>query len=309
MKDVDFKRVAYIKNLFCSKNILDNFTHVEFEKLKTFLISIEKDLIIITGKNKTIVPINNDIELDVIEKILDGADLPEVYLLINPNFWNILLEKGNNIWYKKIGIILNEFPENEENFNIKQLSKINPKINEWSKLNLPHIRANIDYNNYQYIIQKIINFSSKTEHSFYILNFDYQSFNEMKIEESHNLEFWLTRLCIYLKQNMEFRIVIERNTVYYKPIFVDNNLNLYLNNKKIEKDLILKLYEHLNDNGETIDLYTLNNFRQYIDLLPKHLKVDNNFNLCLLNYSDHTSINGFINEVPLITRIIGGILK
>jgi hypothetical protein len=308
LKKFKFKREKYVKNLFVVTDILKQFQLIEFETFTTFINCLQNNLIKISDRCELMFPITNENELELLENLFSEPEVTKyrnINLLVTPDYYKFIL-KNENIWKYNFKITLTDFPILYDDVNFGQQVENNPKIKEWINKNPLIINVKLNSDNLPDKIQEIVKLTSYTGHKWYDLKFDYSSFEDIKISDIPKYEFWLNHLYIWEYQQKEFSIDIKKSFNIYKQIFVSSDIKLYLDN--IDRYLILDLSKNSDNTGETINIKELNILRQYIDLCTKHLYLPENFNKILINYSDNIKIMGNINEIPLITKLLGGLL-
>jgi hypothetical protein len=306
MKNFSFERKYLIKNLFNSKEVLNFFTRVEFESLNIYLFCLEKDLIKADCKQELILPVTSE-SLPLYRRLNKESklfDFKNINFSVYPEHFEEFFydEELKSLFEKKFFITLNTFP-NKEFVGISL-----EKNKDWIMNNPIYIKTIITKDNYKEIVQKMILFFRNKNMRFYDLKFDYISLQDMKISELTELEFWLNYFCVWCRQDHPHKIEIRQSSEIVRPIYVSDNLELFLDDTKDNISFIFDLGSNMEKNGEHIDIVSLNKLRQYTDLMKRHLDTTNKFNFNLINFRDNIMINGFINEVPWITSIVNSIV-
>lgn len=306
MKEFNFDRKYFIKNLFNSKDVLNLFTRIEFESLNTYLFCLEKDLIKADCRRELILPISPESfplyrRLNNESKMFDFGNIN--FSVLPEHFEEFFYdEELKGLFEKKFFITLDSFPD--DGFTGLSLDK----NKDWIMNNPIYIKTRITKDNYKEVVQKIILFFRNRNMRFYDLKFDYLSFQDMKISDITELEFWLNHFSVWCKQQHPERIEIRQSSAIVRSIYVSDNLELFLDDSKDSISFIFDLGSNIEKNGEQIDIVSLNKLRQYTDLMKRHLDTANKFNFHLISFRDNILINGFINEVPWITHIINSIV-
>ncbi len=257
MKELNFERKYFVKDLFDPKKVLDNFAMVYFESFSCFEKCIMNDLYIIKKGKMISFPVKNEDGLQIAIPLFEKTDI---------------LEKCIS-WIKI----------EDRHFYF------NPKDNSLMKM----IYLNKD--NYAETIASIIN--DREQKYMYFIRFDYTSFLELKVGELNELQFWIERLNCWIGD-----IKIFKMPQFYKTVSISNDLKLYLD--KSGKSFF-DLGANLDKNGETLPFLERNELGTFMDLTKQGVQAQmpvRNWNL--IDWEQNVKMNGFVNEIPLITSLI-----
>ena len=305
MKEINFRREVYIKDLFNSKEVLYFFNPIEFETFDTFLRCYKMGLIQVKCDREIIIPLET--EFEIIESFATKSSFFEdgnVNLLMFPKVLEEIEKDCKELWNKKFSITLLDFPK----IDFKGLLETShDSIREWIQNNMIAIRVLITGDNYKETIQKMVKTFRDQHFRFFNVEIDYMSFMEMKFKDFQEVEFWLNHLSMWRNQEHPRNIVLRSYGNFVKRIFVSDDLKLYLDGSKNESSFIFDLAKNIGKNGEEVDTKELNYLRQYVDLTLDHLRLSTSSNF--VNFKDNILINGSINEVPWITKMFLSILK
>lgn len=304
---MNFKRELYVKDLFRSEDVLNFFQCIEVENIQTLFQLISNNLLKINWENELIIPLKNKDDIELFIKLSTESlilSYGNINILISPSLLKELFSYGiYKIWSSKFIITLTNIPNK---MTIRDYVLKFPWINIWIKNNPIIIREIIIFKEIQDKVQEMIRIFKTHKFRFFDLKFDYKSFEEMKINEIDEVEFWLNNLCAWRNQPHPDNIVIKYSNKIYKSIFVSSDLKLYYDNLKTS--FLFDLKENIYKNGEEIPSKELNKLRQYLDLKKEHMQLEDNFNCYLIDYA-YNSKESFVNEVPLITRILENLIK
>lgn len=297
------ERQLFIKDLFNSKYILNSFNQIEFENFKTFIECVQKDTLDLNKNIRCTIPINTVEEIDVFVELASESYLCErtmFNLILKNDLIKDFFDRVVPLKNKKYEITMRELPKHR----LKELNEETNGFGYWTKHNPLWIELDFNYENMEDIITLIVETFMNVHYRFYKINFDYESFDKMKVKELHKLEFWLHQIRwwrnIPQTNSEEIQPIILFNRVG-RTIFVSRDFKLYITRKAFEDgNMLFDLGKHYKDNGETIPFLELNKLRSYTDLnIAKNPFVD---------YYQNLKIMGHINEIPYITRIISKVL-
>lgn len=305
------ERQNFITDLFKPINILNNFNDIEFESFKSFLVCIAEDFLLTRKTVRVSFPIRDVEEFKkfiILSTERYFCESISVNLLIKKELLKDIFELiPEEMKYKRFSITT----DNLENTDFK-LNEIKGFL-QWTKYNRLIIKLNVDYNNYK-DIQSIIVRNFRLQGSrFFDLSFNYESFEEMKFEEFHLLEFWLNQIIVWMWSSQDIQkvpqpIIINNTFIDRKHLFVSNDIKLYLTRQAYEEgEILFDLLKNKKSNGSTIPMKELNKFLQY-EKLNKDVIIPHLNNHSYVDYYQNLKIMGMINELPIITRLIGEIL-
>jgi len=299
------ERQLFIKDLFNSKDILNAFKEIEFENFKTFTECLKKDTITLTKQVIINLPVKTFEEIDVFVKLAAEnymCEMTNFNLLIKPDLLETFFDRSKPIKNKRFSITTTDDIE----INRFDLHIIESFLS-WTRSNPLWIETNINYDNFEESVIKIIEIYMKLGYRFFKINFDYESFDKMTIEELHKLEFWLRQLNIWKISSMDKKNKKNKQPMMYyrrkgKTIFVSRDFKLYVTKQAFEEgDMLFDLAKHYKHNGNEVPFKELNILRSYIDM-----KKDFDG---LTDFYQNKKIMGNFVEEAYITKFIGGILK
>lgn len=300
------ERQLFIRDLFNSKYILNNFGEIEFENFKTFIECVNKDTIELTKKIRITVPIKTIEEIDVFVKLAS-----ENYMCEKANF-NLFIEPDFlDEFFTRIQYLKNKRYSITSTVDIahpRVYFQIFPGYVYWTTHNPLWVELDVSYDNIEETIITIVETYMKKRYRFFKLNIDYESFEKMKLGELHKLEFWLHQLYVWkstsgsAKIKMKNQQPIELYLGYNKTIFVSKDFKLYVTRQAFkEGDMLFDLGKNYKANGNTIPFKELNILRSYIDLPIKDVP--------WLDYYQNKKVMGHFNEEVFISKFIRGILQ
>lgn len=312
-KGIMIERNIFIRGLFSAKSVINKFNYVEFENLTTFLRGYKTGFFTLDKFIKTTIPINNFNEWEIFRKVATESYFCEktnLNFFIEPELLNkIMLEGLEGLGRKRfkfttlppLNYSLDDWRDNEH-------------FMSWTQNNPIFIRLHIDYENYVNIHTLIGYIYNNKSIRFFELKFDYESFNQLTIGELHKLEFWFNQ--VYLlrigSRDKKFKqqpIEIDNVADIRKTLFVGSDFKIYVNRQAFnDKKILFDLLKNVNYNGEQIPFKQLNKLRSYIDLIPETFNFKMN-NYCYVDFYQNKKIMGHYNEIPYITKFIGGILN
>ena len=298
---VEFERKYFIRDLI-PENIFTSFRVIEFEKFTTFL-SLIKNADKFESRVLRI-PIESRKELEIISKIMK-----ETFLF---NFCTIELIMSGDLFKDTIGNLLLEISNFKHSiiirdiydFSLRDLMK--DKKNEWISKHPLFIEIEINYENYIMVLSKIPHLYANGQHRFFRLDWNYSSFNKMKMSELKSLEFWINHIISWIVTPITRQEVLTIEPVYgfYLSVFVSDEFMLYYNKRHFIESKNTYLLDMSN---EDMGFKCLSRFTKYTDLtkevmyfnwLPKRI------DWSLLNFYDNEKIEKNINEIPEITLLV-----
>jgi len=308
------RRKFYIKDLFNSKHVLDHFGEVEFESWYAFYNAIKKGLLPFSEEQTIIFPINNEKEMEQYIKVIkltritDKTKLiikltPELFkYLVSNSFFDMKKKYFDVMLYKTDKIIL------------KEMYELNDTFAYWSKQNRVFFELYINKENYKEELNHVITLYLNTKIRFFKLHFDFLSFETMTMGELHEFNYHVSHLDYWKKSSNDKKQGVQSLELYpfgwNLTLFVDEKLRLYINKQAFdEKKVLFSLGEHLNDNGETLDMTTLESLRVYMDVKEIFL-IPNLKAPVFMDFYQNKKIMGHVNEIPevnlMINRLFGG---
>ena len=299
MKKIDFKRQFFIKDLFIPERVINCFNCIEFESYQIFSYCIENDLFIIPENGFIFIPIKSISDYKSMVKIFNETNICNnsyLYLIIEEQ--SLLDAVLSTIVDKRFSILITK------DLKIDFVKYWNNTIGkEWISKNRIIKKIKIDYPNYDRQINEMISIFNEEFIRFFLLDFDYVSFEKIKIEEIHKLKFWIRNFIGWTKLKDVDSIEII-STPFVRKIFVSDELVLYMDNKK--KDIwSFDLMLYLKDDGESMPMRELNLLRKYIDFVPNAMYTESKItNWFLMDYAQCKEIQGSLNEIPLMMGLI-----
>lgn len=299
MKEINFERKHFIKDLYNPKDIISMFDIIEFESFFIFKELAEKHLFHFETNSIIILPIDKENDYDAIIELFEKTN-------IDKSVSFILYIKSKNILENVMKKL------NKRNFSIMIDFDIPCKIfdyfkyegaKEWIPHNRFYKRVKINYSNYEKQFNGIVNTCGLENIRFFWTDIDYESFNEMKFGEMKDLAFSINVFKEYTIGKQPIVLNIKRNKVL-KRIFVSDDMKLYLNNLK-DDIWCFDLKEHLKDDGCSLDKNTLNKLRMYIDLKQELINTpyDRIYDSFYIDFYYNLKIEKVFNQVPLITTV------
>jgi len=291
----DFERKFFIKDLYDSKKVLNSFDWVQFESFKLFLDCYMNGLY--TPHRVLEIFIHYKEEYLDLEELSNQTEINVKALCIrvfNKELAEFIINKMGN----KEFFLLLDFEEYVTDYKF-YIPFMKEKFFHIKENVLKIIKINRD--NYAIKINDISREFLKSRVRKFKLEFDYKSFATMPVYELEALQYWLSQIRILAayKDKIKKSIEVLKKENFYKPIFVANDLKLYINERKEKWCFDLKKY--LNCDGETIYFTELNNLRKYVDMKEETIvSMYPIENWILVDYSQ----NPFVNEIPLMTNLI-----
>jgi hypothetical protein len=300
MKKINFKREYFVKNLFNPHMILDQFDLVHFENFNTFKKCLMNDLYHINKDKSIRVTIGSLAEYKALMEVFDKTSIcQQTHASIKIEEQVVYENIMNNIIPNSYSIIITEDMEAD-------IIKYWPVAKEWISKNQLVKIIKINAKNYDKKINKIINLYNQKHVRFFDLDIDYQSFDYMEIIELDKLKWWLHHLRNWITYDKIKNKIVILASNFYKPIFVSEDLILYLNDKKRHWIWQWFLGYHLEKNGEDIQYKELNKLRIYIDLHEEATSSEYGvFNWKMIDFEQCLKMTGSINEIPLMMVLIG----
>jgi hypothetical protein len=300
MKKIDFKREHFIKDLFIPERIINSFNSVEFESYDTFSYCIANDLYLVEEDSFLFVPIKKITDYLNMVKMFEQTNICErsnVYLVIRDQ--DLLDKVFSTISDKKYSILISE----DLKVNIGKYWNT-PRGKAWISKNKLVKETRIDAEKYNEQLNGMICTFNEESIRFFLLDFDYKSFEGMKFEELHKLRFWINNLKIWMKLKDSNSIEVISSS-FVKKIFVSDDLTLYMNRKKERDVWFFELGKYIHHDGQAIPVKVLNLLRQYSDLIANAVYSDFKIsNWFIIDYANCKEIQGSLNEIPLIMGLI-----
>ena len=269
MKKIEYKREHFIKDLFIPERVINSFNYIEFESYDTFSHCIANDLYLVEDGSFVFVPIKKITDYLNMVKLFEQTNICErsnVYLTISDQ--DILDKVFSTIVDKRYSILLTK--------DLKlDLGKYwnTEKGKAWISKNKIVKRIVWDLEGFNKQINEMVCMFNEENIRFFLLDIDYVSFNDMKLEQLHELKFWINHLKMWMRLKEKNSIEIIASD-FVKNVFVSDDLVLYMSNKKREDIWFFDLKKHLKDNGESMPMKKLNILRKYVDLVPNALISD-----------------------------------
>lgn len=301
MKQIEYKRKFFIKDLFIPKRVINSFNCVEFESYDIFSYCIGNDLFLIKDNNFIFIPIKKMTDYENMAKLFNETNIcirTKLFLIIEDqelldNILSTIVDKSFTILISK---------------NLKMdFGKYwhTPNGKAWISKNKLVKEIKWDSQNFSEQINEMICIFNEEMVRFFLLDIDYKSFEGMKMEEIHNLKFWLYQLKNWMKIEKKTNPIELINSAFVKRVFVSDGLMLYMDKKKRADIWSFDLKKYIKYDGESMPMKELNLFRKYKDLVPNALYSDFKIsNWFLIDYSQCKEIQGSLNEIPLIMGLI-----
>ncbi len=304
------RRKFFVKDLFDKRYILDGFHEIAFESFYAFCqCKLEKTLLF--NENQTlIIPIDNEKDFKQFARMSKETymcDKTRIMLYLPVDFFKTVYK--NNM-YGIYDIPFDILLDKTDEFILKELHINNDNFSGWSGKNRTILNIRINKDNYIEQFNEIITLYLNTEIRFFRILFDAYSFEEMKFGELHEFEFHFYHFYFWYittRNNRDKSPFLELNMFgFYKTLFIDNELKIYINKTAFEEnDILFDLKDNLEKNGNDIPTDVLEPLLVYLTLrqefmmpLTKSLFVD---------FYQNKKVMGHINEVPIINRIMGDI--
>lgn len=307
------KRKHFIKDLYNSNKVLENFKTIEFESFQAFYNVFENNIYTIIESQYIRIPIKKE-DIENISKLLTESylcDKTNVELLFNwEDYISFVKQLNEKLAKKTFTIILENCKE-----NLEYLYKQNKTIFKiWTQHSPIWLKRKITYQNYKTELNDIISLYNKKKLRFFELDFDYASFDEMTFKEKRELEWRFSQFYTWIfsttnDKKYDVNPIVVNRKGFNKTLFVTNDLKLYVNRMAFEKgEMLFDLKKHFNDDGESIDFHDLADLRSYMDIrvdymIPK-LKHYN-----FVDFYQNKKMLGEYIEIPLITQLIMVYLK
>jgi len=294
MRKINFKRKILIKDLFNAQMILNQFDLIHFENFTTFNKCMMNDLFYIEANKSIKISLNNMKEYEELIKVFKETNICEsMDVILKIKEQDVFDEVLSNIVPGDYAI---EVTENID-ANYKEFWETGK---DWiSKNRLVQI-ISLNAGNFDKKINKIISTYNQKSIRFFELDIDYASFDYILMKDLDKLKFWLHHLRDWTIYDMKNKLVIMKSD-FYKPIFISEDLTLYLNDKKQHWIWQWRLGWEINKTGEDISYKKLNKLRVYLDLHKEAIYSQFSvFNWKLIDFEQCLKMTGSINEVPLI---------
>ncbi len=294
-----FERKFYIKDLFNAHMILNQFDLIHFENYLTFNKCLMNNLFYFEKGKIIKITLNNFDEYENMIQIFSKTDLC--------NQMQTILQIKNQELYDQILTDVVPF-----HYSIEISENITPEIRKYWENGKDWISTNriiqiisMNAENYDKKINKIISTFNESFVRFFRLDIDYESFDYLEMKELDKLKFWLHHLRNWMAEKTA-KIVIDVDSRFIKPIFISEDLILYLNENKRHWIWQWFLGYNIDKNGEDIPYKELNKLRIYMDLHKEAMYHDIPiYNWRFVDFEQNLKINGSINEIPLITLLFG----
>lgn len=299
MRRINFKRKVFIKDLFNAHMILNQFDLIHFENFATFNKCLMNDLFYIEANKSIKISLNNFEEYKELIKVFEETNICEsMDVILKIKEQDVFDEVLSNIVPGKYAI------EATENIDANY-RKYWETGKDWiSKNRLVQI-ININADNFDKKINKLISLYNQKGIRFFELNVDYESFDYLLMKDLDKLKFWLHHLRDWTIYNMKNKLVIMKSD-FYKTIFISENLTLHLSDKKQHWIWQWGMGWNIDKTGEDIHYRELNKLRTYLDLHEKAVYSEYNIsNWKLIDFEQCLKMTGSINEVPLIMVLFG----
>jgi hypothetical protein len=286
-----FKRQLYIADLFRPEQIINGFEYAEFNSVKALELALKMNYFRKEGTMR--ITIRSYDEFDFLLKS-DFKGM-EIFIVVPTKD---LLDEIMNV----------EIPED---FDVTIISMVPYKTSDYWKVNSGWISKHvigmvkkIAAYNIGNDVCELIEFYNMNNVRFFELDIDYISFSELKIKELDEAEYWFNHLRDWAKENKDFNpIVIMSRNRFYRKIFVDDNLDLYLNSRKGEWRF--SLLDYSENDGNNIPKHVLNKLHKYLDLTAKALYSKFMiYNWNLIDYDQILKMGYYINEIPIIVGLV-----
>lgn len=305
------QRENFIKDLFNPKGILNRFKEIEFEDFKTFIESVNKEVLILNKDIRCIIPIKSIEEFDFFKELITDTyltDKIQIILKIKQDLLSDVFSRCAELKNKRFDIITDDIDFSRDDV----LSK---GYIVWTENNPLWVEIDINYSNIEEAVEKITNIYVKKRFRFFKLNFDFESFQDMKFSELPRLMFWLFQIKCWVTQSVSTcdeqitPLPDQEPIILYhkklKDIFISKEFGMFINKQAFDEgEMLFDLAKNYKLNGETIPFKELNKLRQYIDI-----KIPEKLPHTYINFYHNIKIRGSINETPAITNIIGGALR
>lgn len=301
MKEIEFERVNYIKNIYSSEYYLNRYNWIIFESLKGFIRSYEEKYLGINNGKLIEIRVNSIEEYKAITELFTKTKLNDVNEMFLTIYDPDVLDEVMRSLVPGRYVIMTKF-ENE--INLGYYWNISSDCENWISSNRFIKELTINKDNYNYIINDLLNCFNTTFVKFYAIHFDYESFEELKFKELHKLKFWLFELKKWMGQSDKQRIEVVHCNKLMKFIYVTDDMILYLNDKK-DPIWSWDLKKYKGKTGEDIDYKELNWLGTYEDLIEKAMY--NTYfmvNWYYVDYLQNLKVMESINQVPDISNYI-----
>ena len=298
---MEFKRQLYIEDLFVPKKIINAFDIVEFESIDIFKRCVNEDLYNIKENTMCVINIHSYEDFIFLSNLFKAK--PEFF-----NLMNIVIIPNNEELSKKM---LNTPIEKNMKFDILSkevilFTKYWEKNKDWISANKLIMLHDISADSIAQDISRLITVFNTTRNRFFLLNIDYESFENITLKELQSVEFWWYQLRLWMREKIGKGqdLIIEERHLFVKRIFVSDDLTLYLDDNK-DDIWNFPLQDHLQDTGNSINGRVLNTLHSYLSLHGKALVSDYDIkNFLLLSFRQFLRMGCYINQIPLIAGLI-----
>jgi len=301
MKEINFERKFFIKNLYNPKFVISSFDIVEFESFGVFRELVENSLYHFVKNTLVVIPIETEIEYKAILQVFEVTKANDVATIIlyikNSNILDFVMKNLKDLKFQ----IMIDFEIPCMLFSYWRKGEPSEK---WISNNRFYKRIKISYPEYEKQINRIINTCGAENIRFFWTDIDYESFNDMKFGEMKDLAFSLNHLKEYTIGKQQPIVLNYKTQRLLKRIFVANDWKLYLNNLK-DDIWCFDLKEHLEDDGCSMDKVEINKLRMYIDLKPEvmnpyFIKV---YDWFYIDFYYNLKLEKTFNHIPLISSV------
>ena len=299
---MEFKRQLYIADLFHPEQIINAFDFVEFNSIEAFKKATKMDYFNI--KKGDLVQITIKSFKDFKFMVYLWKIKKELFNEMDVNLIIPTIELLDEIMAKPI----------PEDFRVSVFSASPYTTSNYWKVNekwiSKHILGMIQTINAETIaldICGIVDYYNTMNLRFFILDIDYISLTKLTVKELEKVEYWFNYLRNWAKEDNKGinPLVIMGQSNFYRKIFVDDDLSLYLNAHKDSVWSFPSLSGYEGATGEIIKADALNNLHQYLDLTAEAIYTKfaiKNWNL--IDYNQILKMGHYINEIPLIMGLV-----
>lgn len=300
--ELEFKRELYIKNLYIPEQIINGFDFIEFNSYLALNDAINQHFFKV--KEDTIVHVN--------VKNLSDFKLLKQFFETNRTFitkMNVTLlvhgkELLDKIMSEEIPIDFDVFIFSNCSYNTADYWKINSK---WISKHVMGMTFNIKAETIATDMCRLVDYYNMNHVRFFSLKIDYESFSNVLVKDLDKHEYWFNYLRNWInggKPEENKQPIVIMFSKFYRKIFVDDDLTLYLDSDK-NKSWYFPLHSYLDKTGETISNDILNNLHKYLDLtLDAFYTKLGIYNWNLIDFNQIKKMGYYINEIPLIMGLV-----
>jgi hypothetical protein len=299
---MEFKRQLYIEDLFRPEQIINAFEYVEFNSYFAYIKATNERLYQIKENTTIQIRLQNYEEFgEILELFKTTKEFFEKMKVILVIPTKELLDK---IMSKEIPedfktIILTNHP-----YKTSDYWEINQK---WIKKHIIGLIHTIRADTIATDMCNITEYYNIHNIRFFRLYIDYEDFSEVSVKDLDKLEYWFNYLRNWIMEKNEGinPIVIMAKNNFFRKIFVDDDLTLYLDANKDSSTWYFPLHYYLDRTGETMEAYVLNNLHKYLDLIPQAIYTKFSIkNWLLIDFNQTKKMGYYINEIPLIMGLV-----